>query len=166
MLSCTSVWVGGAAGKDMPTVIAGMDTLRQHVDATQALFDSYNGGLLSSLELGRSIWNVYSSTKSARSHWDAASPFEGEDVADILVSYHAMRRSIASAVDSASSKGSIYDKSGVRMMAVGMLQLFENERSDFQQAARAKIPESFHDSIAGPVASLEKEFQSAMKALA
>lgn len=52
------------------------------------------------------------------------------------------------------------------MMAVGMLQLFENERSDFQQAARAKIPESFHDSIAGPVASLEKEFQSAMKALA
>lgn len=64
------------------------------------------------------------------------------------------------------TKGSIYDKSGVRMMAVGMLQLFENERSDFQQAARAKIPESFHDSIAGPVASLEKEFQSAMKALA
>ncbi|KAF7718880.1 Uncharacterized protein PECH_002628 [Penicillium ucsense] len=142
-----------------------MDTLRQRVDTAQAVFDNYNGGLLSSLELGRSVWDVYSSTKSARSHWDAAAPFEGEEIAQILVSYHAMRRSIAGAVASASSKGSTYDKSGVRLMAVGMLQMFENERSNFQQAARAKIPESFHDSIAGPVANLGKEFESAMRAL-
>lgn len=63
------------------------------------------------------------------------------------------------------TQGSVYDKSGIRLMAVAIMQLFENERSEFQQAARAKIPESFHDDIAGPVANLKTEFQRAMKAL-
>jgi hypothetical protein len=64
------------------------------------------------------------------------------------------------------NQGSVYDKSGIRLMAMGVMQMFENERSEFQQSARAKIPELFHDDIAGPVANLQTEFQSAMKALA
>jgi hypothetical protein len=51
-------------------------------------------------------------------------------------------------------------------MAIGVMQMFENERNEFQQSARAKIPELFHEDIAGPVANLKTEFQSAMKALA
>lgn len=64
------------------------------------------------------------------------------------------------------AQGSVYDKSGIRLMAMGMMQMFENERNEFQNSARAKIPESFHDDIAGPVANLKTEFQNAMKALA
>lgn len=64
------------------------------------------------------------------------------------------------------TQGSVYDKSGIRLMAIGVMQMFENERNEFQQSARAKIPELFHDDIAGPVANLKTEFQSAMKALA
>ncbi|KAJ5608278.1 hypothetical protein N7537_004897 [Penicillium hordei] len=161
LCACTNV----VRAKDAPTVIAGMNNLRQSVDSAHTMFDAYDGGWLKSLELGRAVWDVYSSTKSARGQWDSAPPFEDHEVADILVTYHAVRRSIADVMALAGSKGSVYDKSGIRLMVVAIMQLFENERSEFQQAARAKIPESFHDDIAGPVANLKTEFQSAMKAL-
>ncbi|CAI7636619.1 unnamed protein product [Penicillium bialowiezense] len=163
LYACTDV----AMAKDASTVISGMDNLRQSVDSAHAVFESYDGGWLKSLELGRAVWDVYSSSKSARGHWDSAPPFDNHDeVADILVTYHATRSSISNAMTLAGSKGSVYDKSGIRPMAVAVMHMFENERSEFQNSARAKIPESFHDDIAGPVANLKTEFQSAMKALA
>ncbi|KAK9851185.1 uncharacterized protein MYU51_010849 [Penicillium brevicompactum] len=163
LCACTDVvWA-----KDASTVISGMENLRQSVDSAHSVFESYDGGWLKSLELGRAVWDVYSSTKSARGHWESAPPFDShDDVADILVTYHAMRSSIADAMTLAGSKGSVYDKSGIRLMAMGIMQMFENERNEFQNSARAKIPESFHNDIAGPVANLKTEFQNAMKALA
>ncbi|KAJ5748316.1 ketoacyl-synt-domain-containing protein [Penicillium nucicola] len=161
LCACTDVVVA----KDAPTVIAGMEDLRQSVERAHTVFESYDGGWLKSLALGHAVWDVYSSTKSARGKWESAPPFEHDDMADILVTYHDVRRSIADVMALAGSKGSVYDKGGIRLVVVGTMQLFENERSEFQQAARAKIPESFHDDIAGPVANLQMEFQTAMKAL-
>ncbi|KAJ6115964.1 hypothetical protein N7523_006381 [Penicillium sp. IBT 18751x] len=163
LCACTDM----VRAKDAPTVIAGMNDLRQSVESAHTVFDTYDGGWLKSLELGRAVWNVYSSTKSARGYWDSAPLFEDHgEVADILVAYHDVRRSIADVMALAGSKGPVYEKSGIRLMAIGVMQMFENERSEFQQSARAKIPELFHDDIAGPVANLKTEFESAIKALA
>lgn len=86
-------------------MISGMENLRQSVDSAHSVFESYDGGWLKSLELGRAVWDVYSSTKSARGHWDSAPPFDShDDVADILATYHAMRSSISDAMTLAGSK--------------------------------------------------------------
>jgi hypothetical protein len=102
-------WLGACTdmvwAKDAPTVIAGMKDLRQSVDSAHTVFDTYDGGWLKSLELGRAVWNVYSSTKSARGHWNSAPLFEDHgEVADILVAYHDVRRSIADVMALAGSK--------------------------------------------------------------
>ncbi|RAH87410.1 hypothetical protein BO86DRAFT_2967 [Aspergillus japonicus CBS 114.51] len=105
---CFLTWICAvihpASAKDAPTVIAGMNDLRQSVDSAQAVFNGYDGGWMSSWELARAVWDVYTQTKSARGQWDSAPAFKDDEVPDILVAYHSMRQSVADTLGAAGSK--------------------------------------------------------------
>src|SRR4051812_46791166 len=104
LATCMAACIAPTVARDAQTVIAGMDDLRRSVDTAHSLFENYDGGVVSSLTLGRAIWDVYSQTKDARADWDAAPPFKDEEVPGILKTYHAMRVSIGDAIQKAGSK--------------------------------------------------------------
>ena len=82
--TCLTTCISTTAAKDARTVISGMDDLRRSVDEARTVFDSYDGGVLPSLALGKAVWDVYFQTKQARTNWDATMLFT-EEAAPLLV---------------------------------------------------------------------------------
>jgi hypothetical protein len=123
---------------------------------------------------------------STRSQYESSGPFSDDQLPEFFDNYHAMRTSIQTTLRAATSKVCspyiflVFQKlgnnvrpqsaqlgsAGFDLFVHSIIQTFSNQRGVFEKLTKEKVPVANHSMIAGPVDSLDAEFQTALSGFA
>ncbi|KAJ6009201.1 hypothetical protein N7522_004217 [Penicillium canescens] len=155
-----------AASFDHTQTFKDLQDLRTRIDSINSCLETYDGGTLKSLTCAKDLYGLMVTSTSTRSHYESSGPFSDEQLPEFFDNYHAMRTSIQKTLRAATSKSSQLDSAGFNLFAHSIIQTFSIQRGVFETLTKIKVPLANHSMIAGPVDSLDAEFQNALSGFA
>ncbi|KAJ6027290.1 uncharacterized protein N7446_004112 [Penicillium canescens] len=163
-----------AASFDHTQTFKDLQDLRTRIDSINSCLETYDGGTLKSLTCAKDLYGLMVTSTSTRSYYESSGPFSDEQLPEFFDNYHAMRTSIQKTLRAATSKlginvrpqSSQLDSAGFNLFAHSIIQTFSIQRGVFEKLTKIKVPLANHSMIAGPVDSLDAEFQNALSGFA
>jgi len=175
-----------AASFDHTQTFKDLQDLRTRIDSINSCLETYDGGTLTSLTCAKDLYGLMVTSTSTRSQYESSGPFSDDQLPEFFDNYHAMRTSIQKTLRAATSKvcspyiflvfqkldnnvrsqSGQLDSAGFNLFVHSIIQTFSTQRGVFEKLTKEKVPVANHSMIAGPVDSLDAEFQTALSGFA
>ncbi|KAJ5199105.1 hypothetical protein N7491_000332 [Penicillium cf. griseofulvum] len=175
-----------AASFDHTQTFKDLQDLRTRIDSINNCLETYDGGTLKSLTCARDLYGLMATSTSTRSQYESSGPFSDDQLPEFFDKYHTMRSSIQKTLRAATSKACssyifpVFQKlgnnvqpqssqlgsAGFNLFVHSIIQTFSTQRAVFETLTKEKVPVANHSMIAGPVDSLDAEFQNALSGFA
>ncbi|ODM20672.1 hypothetical protein SI65_03725 [Aspergillus cristatus] len=143
-------------------VFLGFDSLHKQILSTHDCVKNFDGGAGQTLLCGYELYNLMTSSNSARKTLADLDSVPADQVYTYLSHYHDIRTSIKEILNTASSKTDHLDSAGLKAFATIILRGFAKERATYETLSKQKLPVDNHTELAGPVKNLGNEFEKAL----